>query len=139
MLPTVITGLVESKVAITRLETFLASAELDPEAVRHDSNQASAIKVDNADFAWQKSEDDTDCPNALGNVSFDIKHGELIGIIGPVGSGKSTLLQALLGEIPKRKGVVTVDGTIAYCPQQGSFCFSPFSSRGRLCQVLVNG
>jgi ABC-type multidrug transport system fused ATPase/permease subunit len=120
MLPNVITGLVESNVAIGRLETFLSSNELDPDAVRRESSSRgdNAVEIDDAEFAWLKSDDDRDSPSALSNISLNIKHGELVCIIGPVGCGKSTLLQALLGEVPKRKGVVTVDGTIAYCPQQ---------------------
>jgi ATPase subunit of ABC transporter with duplicated ATPase domains len=34
-----------------------------------------------------------------------------------VGAGKSTLLSAILGELPKAKGRVIVNGTLAYVPQ----------------------
>eukprot|EP01155_Anaeramoeba_flamelloides_P023514 Anaeramoba_flamelloidesa807701_5206.p1 GENE.a807701_5206~~a807701_5206.p1 ORF type:complete len:948 (-),score=243.47 a807701_5206:15-2858(-) len=39
-------------------------------------------------------------------------------IVGPVGSGKSSLLYAILGELPRKEGSISVKGTIAYCPQE---------------------
>ena len=48
--------------------------------------------------------------DAIKNVSFDIKKGEIIGIIGHTGSGKSTLIQHLNGLIKAEKGHVFIDG-----------------------------
>ncbi|MEB3335817.1 MAG: metal ABC transporter ATP-binding protein [Leptolyngbyaceae bacterium] len=45
---------------------------------------------------------------ALRNVSFQIKPGQLVGIFGPNGAGKSTLVKAMLGLMP------LVTGTIRY-------------------------
>ena len=53
----------------------------------------------------------------LSNINFKVKKGELIAIVGPVGSGKSTLLSALLGELNKQNGRVSVRGSVAYVPQ----------------------
>jgi ABC-type multidrug transport system fused ATPase/permease subunit len=39
-------------------------------------------------------------------------------VIGKVGSGKSSLISALLGEMHKFKGIVNVNGSVAYVPQQ---------------------
>lgn len=47
---------------------------------------------------------------ALNNVSFELKRGESLGIIGANGSGKSTLLRILNGIFPPDKGVVTIRG-----------------------------
>jgi ATP-binding cassette subfamily C protein LapB len=48
---------------------------------------------------------------ALSGVSFSVKAGEKIGIIGRVGSGKSTIAKLLLGLFDPTDGAVLVDGT----------------------------
>jgi len=50
---------------------------------------------------------------ALRNVSFQVSHGEALGVIGPNGAGKSTLLQAIAGIIQPSEGVVDVVGHIS--------------------------
>lgn len=50
---------------------------------------------------------------ALNNVSFDIKKGEVVGLVGSNGAGKSTLLKVVSGVMKPTKGTVSVDGTIA--------------------------
>ena len=47
---------------------------------------------------------------ALDNVSFSVKRGEFIGIIGHTGSGKSTLMQQLNGLLKPTAGQVLLDG-----------------------------
>jgi len=44
----------------------------------------------------------------LYSIQLDGQVGSLIAVVGSVGSGKSSLLQALLGEMEKIKGSVTV-------------------------------
>ena len=39
-------------------------------------------------------------------------------VVGPVGSGKSSYIQALLGELPKVNGSLSVGGSIAYVAQE---------------------
>ena len=50
---------------------------------------------------------------ALRNVSFQVHHGDALGIIGPNGAGKSTLLQVLAGIITPSEGYVEVDGHVS--------------------------
>lgn len=47
---------------------------------------------------------------ALIDVSFQIKHGEIISVIGPSGSGKSTLLKIISGVLDYSAGEVSIDG-----------------------------
>jgi branched-chain amino acid transport system ATP-binding protein len=47
---------------------------------------------------------------AVDGVSFDVKDGEILGIIGPNGSGKSTLFNCVLGQLQPNEGEVRVDG-----------------------------
>lgn len=50
---------------------------------------------------------------AIRNVSFEIKKGESVGIIGLNGSGKSTLLKLISGVLVPTKGKITVEGKIS--------------------------
>ena len=57
---------------------------------------------------------------ALNNVSFYVKKGTLLGIIGSNGSGKSTILKALSGIMPPTKGEVKVNGSVAALLELGA-------------------
>ncbi len=54
---------------------------------------------------------DTKSPYVLHNVSFSVKAGEFVGIVGPSGSGKSTLIRLLLGFEQPETGTISYDGT----------------------------
>lgn len=56
--------------------------------------------------------------HTLRNVSFSIKRGELVAVVGSVGSGKTSLLNGLLGEMLLTQGSVRVHGSVAYCDQR---------------------
>jgi branched-chain amino acid transport system ATP-binding protein len=49
--------------------------------------------------------------HAVANVSFDVRRGEILGLIGPNGSGKSTLFNCILGQLSPDGGTVEVNGT----------------------------
>jgi manganese/iron transport system ATP-binding protein len=63
---------------------------------------------------------------ALGDVSFRLEPGQLVGLIGPNGAGKSTMIKAMLGLVPVTSGVVKFKGRelkqqlscCAYVPQR---------------------
>src|SRR5262245_59143381 len=49
---------------------------------------------------------------AVDGVSFEVRQGEILGIIGPNGSGKSTLFNCVLGQLQPSAGEVRIDGHV---------------------------
>ncbi len=64
------------------------------------------ISLDNVYFRYSAS----DTSYVLENISFEIKPGELIAIVGRSGSGKTTLAKLLVGFYTPTEGKMTVDG-----------------------------
>lgn len=73
---------------------------------------------------------------ALQNISFEIKKGESVGIVGLNGSGKSTLLKTIAKVLKPTKGNVEVFGTIAPLIELGAGFDSNLSAREN---VYLNG
>ncbi|KAJ1419431.1 P-loop containing nucleoside triphosphate hydrolase protein [Ochromonadaceae sp. CCMP2298] len=99
-----------SVVKETELRSILkqGKAELAGEKVEEESKGTDAAYDINQDRSV----------NTLRDLSFSIKKGELVAVVGSVGSGKSSLLNGLLGEMLLQKGSVAVQGSIAYCDQR---------------------
>jgi len=47
---------------------------------------------------------------AVGGVSFEVRPGEIFGVIGPNGSGKTTMFNSVLGQITPDQGVIELNG-----------------------------
>ncbi len=52
-------------------------------------------------------------PSGIRNVSFELKEGDVLGIIGRNGSGKSTLLKMMAGVFPPNDGVISSRGAVS--------------------------
>jgi len=50
---------------------------------------------------------------AVKGVSFDVAHGEVLGIIGANGAGKSTLMRAVAGILPPTRGRIEIHGRVS--------------------------
>ncbi|KAI9363460.1 hypothetical protein DFJ73DRAFT_811265 [Zopfochytrium polystomum] len=133
--PSVISAIIDASVSLNRLRDFLSSEELDgsavtkehlsfhngvngsngvaPEILAHPNQPIERISLQNGTFRWEEK---SDLPT-LKDVSISVSDGQLVGVVGIVGSGKSSTLSAILGEMYKQSGSVTVRGSIAYVPQ----------------------
>ncbi|OMJ18465.1 Metal resistance protein YCF1 [Smittium culicis] len=144
MLPNIITNFVEASVGLKRIKDYLISEELSPNSIiKLDFERESAtrdhsylnlnkknkstinsrsisnetlVSAKNADFWWNY--DSVSTKPTLVNININVRSNELLAIVGKVGSGKSSLLNALLGEMYKSRGTVTIKGKVAYAAQQ---------------------
>lgn len=118
VIPMVISASVEASVALQRLTRFLTAAELQPDAVEKrpavKEIGQEAVVVKNGTFLWSRK---PEYKVALADVSFTARKGELACIVGRVGAGKSSMLQAILGDLYKSEGTVSVAGSVAYVAQ----------------------
>ena len=91
--------------------------------IKEDENfkdKFQSIKIKNLDFRYPQNKF-----KIIDKLSFEIKQGETIGVIGPSGTGKSTLIKIILGFIKPTKGEILYNNTnkkiqniSSYIPQE---------------------
>ncbi|KAM5312286.1 ATP-binding cassette sub-family C member 4 isoform 2-T2 [Glossophaga mutica] len=112
--PAAIEKVSESIVSIRRIKDFLLLDEIKEPSTQLPSDGKTIVHVQDFTAFWDKA---VETPTLQG-LSFTVRPGELLAVVGPVGAGKSSLLSAVLGELPPRQGLVTVHGRVAYVSQQ---------------------
>ena len=100
-----INSLNQSYISAKRIEEVFAEepedilAEIDQ---REDSSNQT-LRVEHLTFTYPDA-----AQPSLRDISFGMKEGQILGIIGGTGSGKSTLVQVLLGLYPADKGSISL-------------------------------
>lgn len=100
---TLFNTLERGRASYDRIEKLLAEEnQWQPGTAQSQLAFPSQLKVDLDKFAYQ----DHGRP-VLKNVHFQVKPGEMVGIVGPTGSGKSTLLRLLVRDFDNYHGEIT--------------------------------
>ncbi|XP_059935774.1 ATP-binding cassette sub-family C member 4 isoform X2 [Mesoplodon densirostris] len=112
--PSAVEKVSEAVVSIRRIKNFLLLDEITQCNPQLPSDGKMIVDVQDFTAFWDKA---SETPTLQG-LSFTVRPGELLAVVGPVGAGKSSLLSAVLGELPPSQGLVSVHGRIAYVSQQ---------------------
>ena len=67
MLPMLIVYMVQCKVSVDRINTFMNADELDEDSVSHNHNEKYPIHMENATFAWSRNSEP-----AINNIDFKV-------------------------------------------------------------------
>ena len=94
-----IVPLIESTAAITSTPREVTEEKADP------GELSGAVTFDHVSFRYAE-----DAPHVVDDVSFSIRAGEFVAVVGPTGCGKSTLVRLLLGFEQPTSGSVLYDG-----------------------------
>ncbi|XP_063760007.1 multidrug resistance-associated protein 1-like [Eleginops maclovinus] len=114
-LPFAMSTAMQAVVSLRRLGNFLCQEELKHDNVERlpYSTGGYGVTIEGGSFSWTN----VGLP-CLQRINMKVKTGSLVAVVGHVASGKSSLLSAMLGEMERRSGFVSVKGSVAYVPQQ---------------------
>jgi len=98
-----INSLNQSYISAKRIEEVFAEEPEDilAEIAQREGSMNQSLRVEHLTFTYPDA-----AQPSLRDISFGMKKGEILGIIGGTGSGKSTLVQVLLGLYKPDKGTV---------------------------------
>lgn len=100
----ILTDMGKALVSIGRIQEILAQPIEDIKASLHRPRINGDIEFKNVFFEYEERKP------ILKNVSFKVKQGQTIAILGPTGSGKSSLVHLLAGLYDYNKGSIRIDG-----------------------------
>ncbi|XP_059141154.1 multidrug resistance-associated protein 1-like [Physella acuta] len=111
--PMIVTDVIKAFISAKRIEKYLCHDDIDQRNVYHTDQSDHVIHIERGTFRWSSEFGIT-----LKNINMSVDEGKLVAVVGTVGSGKSSLLSALLGEMQKMEGRVSIKGSLAYVSQQ---------------------
>lgn len=117
----------QSKASEERVSKLLDEIpEINDDLVKFDTPIMGNITFNGLDFTYPNSNN-----KVLENITFDVKQGEIVGIMGATGSGKTTIVELLLRLYNVEENKILLDGldimgysleqvrtSIAYVPQE---------------------
>jgi ABC-type multidrug transport system fused ATPase/permease subunit len=100
-------SIAQTAVAVERIQAILAAGEVIPDRpnAREPESLRGDISFEGVSFGYVPENP------VLRDVSFRIKAGQLVGIVGPTGSGKSTVVSLIPRFYDPTGGKITIDGT----------------------------
>ena len=133
IVPIFLSRIAGNLISMKRLQAFLLSEEhFNNQNINNEPKNDLAIKFDNTTFGIKNIKQDDNVKNLnldinydikeeiklLENISFSVKKGEFIGILGNSGSGKTCLLNAIMNNynIMSTDSNPEINGEISFCP-----------------------
>ena len=98
---------ISEKNAVKKINEILKDADVSKisreELPSHEVPDQVVLRVNNLAYSYEKKE-----KNTISGISFDVKKGEIVAVIGHSGSGKTTLISQLNGILRPAEGTVEI-------------------------------